>query len=137
MLTNSLILEVLVQLAKSPETLLKSFKKLSLKKPKTKRSGPKPKKSGFNTTQSQIKSFIEQLCNYVMNEEPHIFKNLEKATGPSALEMLKYMHQSVEEDIYMDQSEDDPSVMILPNWIFENFWSRKSSSLQYEKQGLE
>jgi hypothetical protein len=62
---------------------------------------------------------------------------LEKSTGPSALELLRYMHQSVDDDIYMDEEEDDPSVMILPNWVFENFWSRKVLTIKYEKHGLE
>ena len=47
------------------------------------------------------------------------------------------MHQTVESDIYIEEEEDDPSIMILPNWIFETFWSRKVLTLKYERQGLE
>lgn len=32
--------------------------------------------------------------------------------------MLRYMHQSVDSDIYIEEEEDDPTVMILPHWIF-------------------
>lgn len=47
------------------------------------------------------------------------------------------MHQSVENDIYIEEEEDDPSIMILPNWAFETFWGRKALSIKYDRQGLE
>ena len=46
------------------------------------------------------------------------------------------MHQTVDNDIYIEEDEDDPSIMILPNWIFENFWGRKVQTIKYERQGL-
>jgi len=39
-------------MAKCPESILKNFKKLSLKKQKLKRAASKPKKSGFVTSQA-------------------------------------------------------------------------------------
>jgi hypothetical protein len=35
---------------------------------------------------------------YLSKEEPRIFRNLMVSTGPSALEMLRYMHQAGEEE---------------------------------------
>lgn len=72
-----------------------------------------------------------------MNEEPHLFKNLEKATGPSAIEMLRYMHQSTDEEIYLEDEDDDPSIMVMPNWVFDSFWNRKLPLLKYEKHGID
>ena len=45
--------------------------------------------------------------------------------------MLRYMHQSADDEIYLDEEEDDPSVMVLPNWVFDNFWAHKVPSLKY------
>lgn len=56
--------------------MLKSFKNIAIKKPKLKRAPTKSKKNGFSTNQAEIKGFIEDLCGYVINEEPQIFKNL-------------------------------------------------------------
>lgn len=47
-----------------------------MKKSKIKRAPPKPKKNGFQTNQAEIKYFIQDLCTYVINQEPQIFKNL-------------------------------------------------------------
>lgn len=58
MLTNSLILEILVEMAKCPDSILKNFKKISLKKTKLKRAPTRPKKTGFLTSQAEIKSFV-------------------------------------------------------------------------------
>ncbi len=41
------------------------------------------------------------------------------------------MHQSVDSDIYIEEEEDDPTVMILPHWIFENFWAKKTLTIKY------
>lgn len=136
LLFNNLMTEVLRDLAKYPDTIIQKFKQLGVRVPKIKRAPQKPKKYGFVTNLAEIKLFIEQICSYVLNEEPHVFKNLEKATGPSALEMLRYMHQSADDEIYLDEEEDDPSVMVLPNWIFDNFWAQKAVTLKYEKQGI-
>jgi hypothetical protein len=44
---------------------------------------------------------------YLHQEEPGVFKNLEVPTGPSALEMLRYMHQPGEEDMEEEEEEDE------------------------------
>lgn len=31
----------------------------------------------------------------------------------------------------LEDEEDDPSVMVLPNWIFDVFWSRKAPTIKY------
>ena len=27
--------------------------------------------------------------------------------------------------------------MVLPNWIFDNFWAKKLQNLKYERQGID
>ena len=49
--------------------------------------------------------------------------------------MLKYMHQSFEEEL-LEDLEDDPNIMIMPNIIFDEFWALKAPSLVYEKKGI-
>ena len=66
-----------------------------------------------------------------------MFKNLERATGPSAIEMRRYMHQSSDEEIYLEDEDDDPSIMVMPNWVFDTYWQRKSFNLKYERHGIE
>ncbi len=39
----------------------------SSKKSKVKKAPAKPKKNGFATNQAEIKNFIEDLCDYVLN----------------------------------------------------------------------
>lgn len=102
MVFNALIFDILKEMAKFPESMLKRFKQYSTKKPKIKRAQPKQKKNGFSTNQAEIKGFLNEITSYLLNEEPHLFKNLERATGPSALEMLRYMHQSSDEEIYLE-----------------------------------
>lgn len=41
------------------------------------------------------------------------------------------MHHSDDQEIVLDEEEDDPSVMVLPNWIFDVYWGRKSANLKY------
>jgi hypothetical protein len=60
-------LEILVEMAKHPETILRKFKDISLKKIKIKKNFSKPKKNGFVTNQTEIKNFIEELCGYVVS----------------------------------------------------------------------
>lgn len=137
MVFNGMIFDVLKDMAKYPDSILKRFKEFSIRKPKLKRAVTKPKKSGFSTNQNEVKGFIQELCNYLLNEEPHIFKNLERATGPSAIEMLRYMHQSSEEEMYLEDEEDDPSIMVMPNWVFDNFWQKKLPTMKYEKHVMD
>ena len=47
-----------MEVAKYPETVLKSFKGIAMKKPKIKRAPNKNKKNGFLTNQAEIKSFV-------------------------------------------------------------------------------
>ena len=101
MVFNGMIFDVLKDIARYPDSILKHFKEYSIRRPRLRRAVTKPKKNGFSTNQNEIKGFIQELCHYLLNEEPHIFKNLEKATGPSAIEMLRYMHQSSDEEMYL------------------------------------
>ena len=42
------------------------------------------------------------------------------------------MHQSdEEEDIMLEDEQDDPSVMVLPNWIFDTYWGSKVTKIKY------
>ena len=59
LLFNSLITEVLKDMAQHPNTIIPQFKQYAVKKPKIKRAPPKPKKYGFPTNQAEIKRFIE------------------------------------------------------------------------------
>jgi hypothetical protein len=45
-------LEILVEMAKNPETILRKFKEIELKKVKIKRNVYKQKKNGFVTNQN-------------------------------------------------------------------------------------
>ena len=45
------------------------------------------------------------------------------------------MHQSFEEEL-LEDLEDDPNIMIMPNNIFDEFWALKAPSLVYEKKGI-
>jgi len=68
-------------------------------KPRVRKVETTKKKKGFPTDKKEIDHFLDSIIAYLLREEPRIFKNLEVPTGPSALEMLKYMHQSSDESL--------------------------------------
>lgn len=75
----------------------------------------------------------------VLKQYPEIMKNLEIETGPSPLEMLKYMHdqnisQSHENSDGTEDS-DDPCFVVLPNWLFQKIWRINAENVKKaEKQ---
>lgn len=85
LLFSHLMMETLRDMALFPKTIIPKFKEFAVQRPKIKRAQPKSKKYGFVTNQAEIKTFIEQLCTDTFESHPEIFKNLEKATGPSAI----------------------------------------------------
>lgn len=72
---NILMTEVLRDISQYPTTILVRFKEYSTRKTNRVRRAP-TRNLGFPTNQAEIKLFIDNLCNYVLNEEPHVFKNL-------------------------------------------------------------
>ena len=97
LLLSGLLVEVLKDIALSPQ-VTSGFKAYSLSlRPRVRKvEGPKKKKKGFPTSKAEIELFLDGLVKYLHKEEPGVFMNLEVATGPSALEMLRYMHQGGE-----------------------------------------
>jgi hypothetical protein len=53
---------------------------------------------------------------------------LEVPTGPSALEMLRFMHENIdEEDSFSEDNE--ATIMVIPNRVFDAFWLKKEGSI--------
>ena len=67
MVFNALIFDILKEMVRYTDTILKKFKEFSIKKPKIKRAQPKPKKNGFPTNQAEIKGFVNELCEYLIH----------------------------------------------------------------------
>jgi hypothetical protein len=114
---NSLVLDCLKDFSRS-DALATAFKHYSRWcRPRIRRVEEGGRKRGFPTDKREVESFLEGMVGYLRTCEQGVLLNLEVPTGPSALEMLKYMHESAQEEA-ISCSDDEANIMVIPNRIF-------------------
>lgn len=52
------------------------------------------RKKGIKTNLNVVKDFLKRFCGYVLRTNRNTLSNLNFPMGPTALEMLKYMHEN-------------------------------------------
>lgn len=50
------------------------------------------RKKGMKTNLNVIKDYLKRFCGYLLKTNKNILFNLNTPMGPTAIEMLKYMH---------------------------------------------
>lgn len=110
LILNILLFETLKEIAKYEFTILRKFKEYSLSI-KSRRKEVEGRNRGFATSPSEIRYFLDTITKYVVSQKFHVFYNLEIPNGPTALDMLKYMHSQSDES---DDYDDDINTLVLP-----------------------
>lgn len=52
------------------------------------------RKKGIKTNINVVKDYLKRLCGYLLRTNKTTLSNLNTPMGPTALEMLKYMHEN-------------------------------------------
>ncbi len=56
------------------------------------------RKKGVKTNLNVIKDYLKSLCGYLLRTNKKMLANVNVPMGPTAIEMLKYMHENDEID---------------------------------------
>lgn len=52
------------------------------------------RKKGVKTNLNVVKDYLKRLCGYLLRTNKQLLNNLNVPMGPTAIEMLKYMHEN-------------------------------------------
>ena len=64
-----------------------------------------------------------------MRAHKNVLDTLDEPVGPSALEMLRYMHDN---DDQAEGEEEPPSPLIIPSYVFDLFENSFLPSIEFE-----
>jgi hypothetical protein len=76
------------------------------------------RKKGVKTNLNVVKDYLKRFCGYVLRTNKKVLANMNVPMGPTALEMLRYMHENESED-FGDDSE--MVTLIVPISVFDTF----------------
>ena len=79
-----------------------------------------------------MKDYLKRFCGYLLRTNKEILKNVNVPMGPTAIEMLRYMHENDEFD---DDAGDEGDVvtLIVPVSVFDTFERTLLPTLEFEK----
>lgn len=52
------------------------------------------RKKGVKTNLNVVKDYLKRLCGYLLRTNKKLLGNINTPMGPTAIEMLKYMHEN-------------------------------------------
>jgi hypothetical protein len=56
------------------------------------------RKKGVKTNLNVVKDYLKRFCGYLVRTNRNVLDNLNVPMGPTAIEMLKYMHENEDFD---------------------------------------
>lgn len=91
------------------------------------------RKKGVKTNLNVVKDYLKRFCGYMLRTNKPALDNMNVPMGPTAVEMLKYMHEN--EDFDDDQADETDGVvtLIIPVSIFDTFERSLLPTLEFEK----
>jgi hypothetical protein len=87
------------------------------------------KKKGVKTNLTVVKEYLKRITGYILRVHRSVLDNLDEPVGPSAVEMLKYMHENDEEPAECDAS---PNPVVIPAAVFDMFEKTLLPSVEFE-----
>lgn len=52
------------------------------------------RKKGFKTNLNVVKDYLKRFCGYILRTNKGMLSNVNVPMGPTAVEMLRYMHEN-------------------------------------------
>ena len=93
------------------------------------------KKKGVRTNLNVVKEYLKRFTGYIMSNLYHnagtnkdILKTIDDPLGPTAIEMLRYMHDNDEEN---HDEEDVQTTLVIPISIFDQFERTLLPSIEF------
>lgn len=87
------------------------------------------KKKGVKTNLNVVKQYLKRFLGFILRAHKGILKTLDEPVGPTAIQMLRYMHENDEDPI---QGEEAPSPLVIPTAVFDAFQKSFMPSIQFE-----
>lgn len=92
------------------------------------------RKKGVKTNLNVVKDYLKRFCGYLIRTNKNVLENVNVPMGPTAIEMLKYMHENDDfnEDEPID-GDDGIVTLIIPVAVFDTFERSLLPTLEFEK----
>lgn len=76
------------------------------------------KKKGVKTNLNVVKEYLKRFLGFVLRTHKNVLKTLDQPVGPTAIQMLRYMHENDDDPI---EGEQNPSPLVIPTTVFDAF----------------
>jgi hypothetical protein len=76
------------------------------------------KKKGVKTNLTVVKEYLKRFIGYIIRVHKDVLQALDQPVGPSASEILKYMHDNEDDPADCESSTNQ---LVLPTRVFEMF----------------